>query len=239
MTATPRKRALPKPPQKTKTVATTAPADAPEAERTMDDTTPETFSTSSVEHDDAAPDLDSFTVPPIDGDQADPDAPVDLGDDGEPVTSSGPEAVDKDQFWIVFQTAFGMPGMFLPDLRPMAIQPFEEAPARQASDATHSLLEIYYPSALMPQSETLAHLMAAMPFFLAKAMIVREIIRSRRARDVSQPRGDDGAGHGPENSERARSAPDQTAPPEQNGAGDTYMPPVNAWASDGMHEAEA
>lgn len=124
-----------------------------------------------------APDLES------EGD-AGPDHVLPVDEDGN-LPAPPPERIGKEAFYEVFKIGFSAPGMVIKDLRPLAIQPDEEEPARAASDAIHSLLEIYYPGALTPQSETLAHLMAAAPFLIGKALIVREIMRAPRARVVN------------------------------------------------------
>ena len=112
----------------------------------------------------------------------DPDAPMSLADlEAEQVAAEAEEMLDKEAFWVVFKSMFSIPGTLSKDFAPLAIADAEQHQARAASDAVHSLLEIYYPAALMPQSETLGHLMVAGPFFIGKAMIVREMIRARNA----------------------------------------------------------
>ena len=130
--------------------------------------------------------LDEIRMPDLENQTSDPDAPFEVGDDGVPIDAPPPEMVDKDAFWVVFQTAFNLPGQLMRDLKPLAIQDVETQGARAASDATHSLLEIYYPAALMPQSETLAHILVAAPFFIGKVLVVREILRAMKAKPVSQ-----------------------------------------------------
>lgn len=170
--------------------------------------------TSSNPTDDGAH-LDQMRVTDFEDEGHDPDAPVMLGEDGEPVDDAPPEQITKEAFWVVFQTAFNLPGQILPDLRPMGIQPHEVGGAQAASDAVYSLLEIYYPSALMPQSETMAHLMVAAPFFIGKAMVVREIIRAKKAKPVQQE-------------QEAQSKPEKRQPPEpddmQQKGGDWHLP---------------
>lgn len=145
----------------------------------------ETPTTSSSSSDDGSH-LDNLKMPDLENEGHDPDAPFVVGEDGEPVDDAPPEQITREAFWVVFQTAFNLPGQILPDLRPMGIAPAETDAAQAASDAVYSLLEIYYPSALMPQSETMAHLMVAAPFFIGKAMVVREIIRAKKAKPVQQ-----------------------------------------------------
>lgn len=130
----------------------------------------------------------SLVVPDLEMGDIDPDAPQEVDENGEVIPSEEyePDALDKDAFYLVFQTAFDMPSMFVKELKPLAIQEDEQRPARAASDAVYSLLEIYYPAALVPNSPVLAHLMAAFPFFFAKAMIVRELIRAKRAKPINE-----------------------------------------------------
>ena len=136
---------------------------------------------------DGASAIASLVVPDLDAGDIDPDAPQEVDADGQIIPSEEyePDALDKDAFFMVFQTAFDMPAMFVEELAPLAIQENEQRPARAASDAVYSLLEIYYPAALVPNSPVLAHIMAAFPFFFAKAMIVRELIRAKRAKPIN------------------------------------------------------
>lgn len=174
----------------------------------------ETPTTSSNNSDDGAH-LDQIKMPDLEDEGADPDAPIQIGEDGEPIDDAPPEQITREAFWVVFQTAFNLPGQILPDLRPMGIQPHEVGGAQAASDAVYSLLEIYYPSALMPQSETMAHLMIAAPFFIGKAMVVREIIRAKKAKPVKQE-------------QEAQPKPEKRQPPEpddmQQKGGDWHLP---------------
>lgn len=101
------------------------------------------------------------------------------------------ELIGKAAFWMVFKTSFGLPGMFATSWKPLAIQPEETEIARDASDAIYELLEIYYPAALMPQSETFGRIARAFPFVMAKVMIVRTILteqRLARMQAVNEPR---------------------------------------------------
>lgn len=149
----------------------------------------QTSTTTSQADTDGGAHLDAFMVPDFENEDTDPDAPVAVGEDGLPETEiaeAGSDCIDKDAFFTVFQTAFNMPGMFVKELAPLGIQPEEQGNARAASDATYGLLEIYYPNALKPQSETLAHVLVAGPFFIAKAMVAREAFKAMR-RPKQQP----------------------------------------------------
>ncbi|AUQ50005.1 hypothetical protein PhaeoP83_01732 [Phaeobacter inhibens] len=163
---------------------------APQAE------TPEQSGTPSNNSDDGAI-LDGFVMPDIEaGDSDDPAAPIEVGEDGErlPVEvepEKKPEKISQEAFWFVFQTTFDWPAMLLAQIEPMAakvaIQPEEMAIARKSSDNIYALLAIYYPKALVPGSDTIAHVLHAAPFIVAKVMLVREIFRQRKARDITPP----------------------------------------------------
>lgn len=124
------------------------------------------------------------------------------------------ELIGKAAFYTVFKTSFGIPGMFSPSWKPLAIQPDEVEIARDASDAIYELLEIYYPAALMPQSETFGRIARAFPFVMAKVMIVRAILHEHRLAKmeaVNERRGDRRA---PEfRSSRAPEAANDNNPP--------------------------
>lgn len=141
--------------------------------------------------------LEAFHIPDIDEDTDDPDGFIDLDENGEALPPA-PVQIDKEAFYVVFCTAFDAPGMLMAKFKPVGIQPDERQTSRAASDAIYGLLEIYYPKALMPQSEVLAHLMVAGPFVIGKVMIVREIFRADRAKSV----------------EEAKAAPEETSPPQ-------------------------
>lgn len=93
------------------------------------------------------------------------------------------EQISKEAFFVAFRHSFGLPGLFLPMWKPLAVQDDEIEIAQDASDAIYELLEIYFPSALMPQSENFMRLTRAAPFLLAKIMVVRMIFaEARRAK---------------------------------------------------------
>jgi hypothetical protein len=130
--------------------------------------------------------LDTFRAPEIGGEseiEHDVLTPEQADAAGDP---DAPEPIDKGAFWIVFKAGFAIPGGFFPDFAPLAIQPHEEPPARIASDSIHDLLGIYFPSALLPQSQTLALALGAAPFLLMKVAVVREIMRGRRLAMMQQ-----------------------------------------------------
>ncbi len=150
-------------------------------------TTAEEVSTASTVSDDGSH-LDNFKIPSIDDGLIDPDAPIDVTAAPMPIDGVEPSdgLMDKDTFWMVFKSTWSLPQSIMRDLAALEIQPQEEKSARVASDAFYELLKIYYPAPLMPQSETIMHLMVAGPFFIGKAMIVREVLRSRKAKPVFQ-----------------------------------------------------
>lgn len=154
--------------------------------------------------------LMEFRAPDLDGSGGGEDDVIALGEDGEPVdqidTAEAVELMSKDAFYVVIRHSFGLPGMFMPDWRPLAIQPSEETIARDASDAIYELLEIYYPGALMPQGDTFARLATAAPFILAKVMVVREILNAKRRARMAPPQA--APGQGPAfTTSRGKSAP--------------------------------
>jgi len=81
---------------------------------------------------------------------------------------------------VVFEHAFAIPGHVAPQWRPLAIQLGERDGARAASDAAYELLEIYYPGALLPGSDTLARLLILGPFLIGKVMVARLIIAQHK-----------------------------------------------------------
>lgn len=150
--------------------------------------------------------LSSFVIPENDDDFFDPDAPQAVGEDGLVIApDSGPQQLDKEAFYVTLKTLLSVPGMYDKDFAPVAVQPGEEDQARACSDAIYSLLEIWYPSALQPNSETLGHLMVAVPFIAGKVMLVRSILIAKRMKTVEpRQRAEDqpsGAGQAAESAE--------------------------------------
>lgn len=133
--------------------------------------------------DDGGAHLDDIRAPEIgaetghDDDVVDPNA---LELEGDLEGDDMAETMSKDAFWTVFNASFAIPGGFMPDFQPLAIQPQEEKPARMASDAIFDLLQIYYPRALMPMGDTFALILTAAPFLFAKVRIVQLILIERR-----------------------------------------------------------
>lgn len=128
--------------------------------------------------------MGSFVIPEDDEGVVDPDAPQAINADGEliPPDDFTPERLDRAAFYTTLKTMLGMPGMYDADFQPLAVQSGEEDQARAASDAIYSLLEIWYPNALTPNSPTFAHLMVAVPFIAGKVMIIRAVIAEKRIR---------------------------------------------------------
>lgn len=130
---------------------------------------------------------------------------VSTGDDALP--AAGDVAMDKDAFWIVFETAFSLPGMVDQHFGPLAISGDRQGQGRQASDALHNLLSVYYPKALMPMSDTFANLAAVGLFGFGQAQIFKAcLIERNRAKVEAQQqaqaaaraaRGDKGQGQAP------------------------------------------
>lgn len=134
--------------------------------------------------DDAAH-MDGFRAPEIDGEgEAAPDDVQPVGEDGEPIAPD-PGLITKEQFWTVWQQVFGLPGLFAPRWKPLAIQPDEIETGRAASDAVYEIAEIYLPSILRPGGDMAARLLACVPFLLAKAQIARMILGEMKAERIA------------------------------------------------------
>lgn len=125
--------------------------------------------------------LDTFVIPENDDAFVDPDAPQALDEDGAPIAPEyTPDRLDKAAFYITFRTIFQVPAMLDKDFAPLAIQNEEQDQGRAASDASYDLLEIWYPAALEPNSESIAHLMVVVPFLAGKVMMLRMILEQKR-----------------------------------------------------------
>jgi len=167
--------------------------------------------------------METFRAPELDTDTGGADAVVQVDEGGAPLNvETAVEQMSKGAFFVVFNHAFGLPGMFMPDFRPLAIQPEEEPIARDASDAIYELLEIYWPQALLPQGDTFARIARAAPFILAKVMILRMILMERRRARMAPPPVPDAKASF--KSRRTPEAANTNAPPE----GETVDP--FAWA---------
>lgn len=176
----------------------------------------------------AAPEfMNEFRAPEIETDGGGVDDVISVDDTGAPIPDAETvvEALSKDAFWHVFKTAFAMPAMFAPDFKPLAIQEHEIEIGRDASDAIYEILEIYYPSALLPQGEMFARFARAAPFVLAKVMIVRTIFAERRAARLKPVNGSSG----PEPTFKSSRAKDDPAPAPAN---DNKAPDPMEWADE-------
>lgn len=135
--------------------------------------------------------LRRIDVPDLDADgPTSPHAPRLLGEDGDAPPPAPP--IDREAFFVVFGSIFNTPQYFQKRFAPLAIQAEEKESARAASDSIYALLEIYYPQALQPGSDTLGYLLTAAPFLMAKAMVVRAIfveLRTERARPANRDQG--------------------------------------------------
>lgn len=158
-----------------------------EADLSVSDETPKAEVVVDASH------LDTFVASDLEADSGAKDDVTHLDDQGEPVQPDSVEEVveqiSKEAFFVVFSHAFGLPGMIMPDWKPLAIQPDEERIAREACNAIYEILEIYYPAALMPQGDMFARLATAAPFVLAKVLVVREILTSRRRAKLEAKKG--------------------------------------------------
>lgn len=169
------------------------------------------------------------------GGGADDVVPVDQ-ETGEPVDAVAEvpevEQITKEAFFVAFRHSFGLPGMFIPMWKPLAVQPEEVEIARDASDAIYEMLEIYFPSALMPQSENFMRITRAAPFILAKIMVVRMILEdSRRAKiDAAKQR---------QAQFRSVRGDQDTAPSAGAPANEDYAPPPGAQSPMAWADGEA
>jgi hypothetical protein len=130
--------------------------------------------------------MENIRAAEVDSDAIDPMAVIELDDDGQAIGAAPTvEKITRAAFWVVFEQAFAIPGYIKPIWKPLAIQKDEKEGARAASDALYSLLEIYYPQALLPGSDTMAHLLVLGPFLYGKYVVVRAIVAEQRAARVA------------------------------------------------------
>ncbi|WP_321363549.1 hypothetical protein [uncultured Celeribacter sp.] len=137
--------------------------------------------------------LDSFRAPDIDGETFADDDPIQIGEDGEPLAGQiEPERMSREAFAAVFRLSFNMPGMMLPDFKPLAITDEKEEPFADAADAAYNLCEMYFPSILLASNDTFAAIMRMTPFLIMQTGAVRAILIERRkakAATVEAPEG--------------------------------------------------
>jgi hypothetical protein len=120
-----------------------------------------------------------------DAGEADPDAPQVLDENGQIIVADEaapePHRLDRAAFYTTVKALFGMPAFYDRDFAPLAVQSHEEDQARAASDACFELVEIWFPAMLEQNNDTLGHLLVAVPFLAAKVIIVRDIMRNKKA----------------------------------------------------------
>jgi hypothetical protein len=120
-------------------------------------------------------------MPDLDEGDADPDAPQDVGADGEIFDPDAePDVMGLDEFRTVFRMVFDLPQYFVPELEVLAIQPKEETQLRAVEESAYKLLLIWAPQILVKQGETAAHLMVVVPFLVMKGMVVYSVIKAKR-----------------------------------------------------------
>lgn len=178
--------------------------------------------------------MTNFRAPELEteGGGADDVIPVDekTGDPVALVTEV--EQIGKEAFFVAFRHSFGLPGMFVPMWKPLAIQPEEMEIAQDASDAIYELLEIYWPAALSPQSETFGRIARAAPFLLAKVMIVRMVLEDRRRAKLEAAK--------QQSAQFKSTRVDQdTAPAASQPANENYAPPPGAASPMAWADSEA
>lgn len=96
--------------------------------------------------------------------------------EGEVVDVHGGTDVGRENFYLMLNSAFALPGQIIPDLKPLAIQPDEEKIARDASDGIYNIVQIWCPAVLVVNNPTIANLFAAAPFIVGKVAIMMEIM---------------------------------------------------------------
>lgn len=134
--------------------------------------------------------LESVQFAEPDGGAVDEDAPQLLDEQGQVIGETldvepEPDRLDRAAFYTTIKAVLGMPAFYDPDFKPLAVQEHEEDQARAASDACFELLEIWYPAALEQNNPTLGNLLIAVPFLAAKVMIVRDIMRTKKAAAIA------------------------------------------------------
>jgi hypothetical protein len=120
-----------------------------------------------------------------DAGDADPDAPQELDENGLIILADEaepePQRLDRAAFYTTVKALLGMPAFYDPDFARLAVQREEEDQARASSDACFELVELWFPAMLEQNNATLGHLLVAVPFLAAKVMIVRDIMRNKKA----------------------------------------------------------
>lgn len=132
--------------------------------------------------------LDAFVMPDLDDEGPDPDGPIPLGEDGQPIDAvdNDPQLISKDVFFsLLFRLPFDLPGKMDKRLKPLAITPDEEEGARAASDSVYELIKIYYPAILDPDNEIFMHFFVAGSFIVGKIGVLVSIVRAERAVNVT------------------------------------------------------
>ena len=165
------------------------------------DTPMEGLESDAVEAPEIVPDL-MVDYPEPDDLKQDDFAPRVIGEDGqiEGDETDNDAPMTNKTFRVALKSALTIPAGFSPDWKPLAIQPNETEMFNEAADGLFELVQIWAPSLLVPDSPTVQAIIKAMPLFLMKAMVVREILAARNSKPVIEGKADEPAPEAPQES---------------------------------------
>lgn len=127
--------------------------------------------------------LDAFRVADDEAELTDADF-VTVDESGQAVeVDPEPGQMPREAFAAVWNTAWNLPGMMLPEYKPLQITPEKEAPSNEAADAVYDLAEVHFPWLLDAGNSTMGAVLRILPFGIMQAGAMRAIlIEKRRAK---------------------------------------------------------
>lgn len=127
--------------------------------------------------------MEAFRVAEEEADAMDADF-LPVGENGEAMEPlPEPDQMSRAAFAAVWTTAWNLPGMMLPEYKPLQITEDKQQPCNEAADALYDLAEMHFPWMLSEQNSTIGAVARLVPFGIVQAGAFRAVlIEKRRAK---------------------------------------------------------
>lgn len=115
---------------------------------------------------------------------------IPLDEDGQEIMPDAPpEHMPRSAFTAVWTTAWNIPGMMMPDYRPLQITDDKKPASDEAADAIYDLALEHFPGLISQNNATMGAVMRILPFGMIQAGAVRAILIEKRKARQSAPEG--------------------------------------------------
>ena len=124
--------------------------------------------------------LDGFRMNDADADADDADF-LDVDDNGAAIALSAETGkMSRAAFSAMWQTAWNIPGMMLPEYKPLSITDEKSEACDEAAAAIYDLAEMHFPWLIEEKNSTIGSIARAFPFILMQAGAFRAIMAQKR-----------------------------------------------------------